>query len=373
MPLYDKKISILVVDDEPLILDLVQEILVNQGYDVILANSAKEALNILDGGATPDLIVSDINMQDTDGFEFYSQIQKSPDKNKLPFIFLSSLDDKSTIIQGKELGADDYLTKPFTNEDLLTSIREALKRAKELNASYNKQLASTKNKILNMLSHEFRTPLMTIMGFSQLLSEDSGKLTEPELKNFLGLILQSSKRLKILVEDFIQSSSIETGECEKLYHSARQKENITDLVERILKPYQKEGFDKKFSIKKNVPDELIFAYICSSQISTIIQKIIDNAIKFCYENSVIEVSINNKIDFAEISVKNDGVGIPINQKDKIFDKFYQVNRNTQEQQGSGLGLFIANSLATINKCTIEFESIEKSHTVFKIKIPIVQQ
>jgi two-component system phosphate regulon sensor histidine kinase PhoR len=223
-----------------------------------------------------------------------------------------------------------------------------------------------------MLSHEFRTPLMTITGFSKLLSEDSAKLTEPELKSFLELIVQGSQRLYTLVEDFIQSSSIETGEAEKLYNSTKQKENINDLVERTLGLYKSTNSEKEFSIKKNIPSEPIFAIICPSQVSIIIQKILDNAIKFCYNNSTIEVSIENKTDFAELSIKNYGDGVPPEKIDKIFDKFYQVNRQLQEQQGSGLGLFIANSLATINKFTIKLESVEKSHTTFKIKIPIVK-
>jgi signal transduction histidine kinase len=280
--------------------------------------------------------------------------------------------EKQVIAQGKELGADDYLMKPFTYEDLLSSVRGALNRAQKLNASYYEQITSVKDNILNMLSHEFRTPLTTITGFSQLISENTAKLTEPELKNFLELIVQSSKRLYTLVEDFILSSSIETGESEKLYHATKQKENISELIERVLTRYQNTVFEKKFSIKNNIPDKPVWVFVCSSQISIIIQKILDNAIKFCYNNTAIEISMDNQPEFVEISMKNYGDGIPPDQKDRIFDKFFQINREIYEQQGSGLGLFIANSLATINQCTIECESIEKSYAVFKLKIPVAK-
>jgi signal transduction histidine kinase len=373
MPPDDEKISILIVDDEPLLLDLIDDILKTQGYRVIPANSAEDALAMFDNGLTPDLIISDVNMPGMDGFEFYAQIQNRPGKNIIPFIFLSALYEKQIVAHGKELGADDYLMKPFTHEELLSSIKGVLTRSKKINESYYQQVSSTKDKILNMLSHEFRTPLMSILGFSKLLSEDTAQLTEPESKSFLDLIVQGSNRLYALVEDFIQSSSIETGECEKVYNATKQAEDINDLIERILKKYKTTEPEKEFTITKNIPNEPIYVLICSSQISTIIQKILDNATKFCYDKSSIEISVESKVDFVELSIKNYGDGVPPDEIDKIFDKFYQVNRKVQEQQSSGLGLFIAKGLATINKCTIELESVEKSHTIFKIKIPIAKQ
>jgi len=373
MPTNDNKISILAIYNDPDGLDLIQTVLNTQGYEVILAKSAKEALSILESGINPDLVVCEVNMRDIDGFEFYSQIQKRPGKNRLPFIFLNAMDEKYAIAQVKELGAEDYLMSPWSYKDLLSSIKGILIRRNELNASYNEQIASTKDRILKMLSHEFRTPLATITGFSKVLSEDFDKLTGNQLKDFVDLILQSSKRLTSLVEDFIQSSSIETGECEKVYSNTKQEENINYLIENILNNYRGKFFEKRFSIKKNFTDEPVYALICSSQISIVIKKILDNAIKFCYDNSIIEVSIINKEDVVEISIKNSGDGIPFDQRDKIFDKFYQINREVQEQQGSGLGLFIATKLASINKCTIEFESVEKSHTIFKINIPVIKE
>jgi signal transduction histidine kinase len=369
MPLTKNKISILTVDDEPLVLDLIQEILNSQGYNVILANSAKEALNILNSDITIDLIISDVIMPEINGFEFYLQVQKIPDKNRIPFIFVGSIYEKRSIAQGKEIGADDYLIKPFTHEDLLSSITGTLKRSKKLDSSYGEQITFTKDRLLSMISHEFRTPLTTITGFSQLINEDLNKLSKPELRSFLELIIQSSKRLYTLVEDFIQSSSIETGEYEKLYNATKQKEKINDIIETTLQLNQNVV---PFSIKNNISNKDVFVFVCYEQISIIIQKIIDNAIKFCYDNTVIEVSLDDKINFAEISIKNYGDGIPLDQQNKIFDKFY-VSPNPQGKEGAGLGLFIANKLAYINKCTIEVESIEKSYTTFKIKIPVAQE
>jgi len=368
----DNRPSILIVDDEPLILDMVQEMLSIEGYNTILANSAEEALDLLDGGTKPNLIVSDINMPGMNGFDFYEEVQRRPALNVLPFIFLSALYDQPIVSHGKELGVDDYLMKPFTREELLATIKGKLKRAEKISASYDEQVSSMKGKILQMLSHEFRTPLTTIIGFASVLSDESTHLSEEELKKFMDLIKKGGDRLNNLVEDFLESSSIEAGEMLKLYDSTKQNFEIKYPLRDAVKFFNEEAAHKNVEIVSEAPEELPMVFGSSSQIMDILKRIISNAVKFSHDNGKVVISMKIEPDVLEISVKDTGVGIPAEEISKIYDKFYQVKREKYEQQGSGLGLFIARRLALINKSTIQCESVVDQFTVFKIKLPIAK-
>jgi two-component system, sensor histidine kinase and response regulator len=365
--------SILVVDDEPLILDMVQEMLMMEGYKTILANSAEEALELLDSRTLPNLIISDINMPGMNGFEFYQEVQKRKSLNVVPFIFLSALYDQPNVWHGKELGVDDYLMKPFTREDLLATIRGKLKKAERLVASLDAEVSAIKGKILQMLSHEFRTPLTTIIGFSSVLSDDSTNLSPEELKTFMELIKRGGDRLQNLVEDFLESVSVETGDMINLYDSLKCNFDIKNLVDESISAFEMEKKDKNIEIEFTIPDDRppVFGY--SSQIQNIIKRMVSNSIKFSRENGKVQISIEPDGEYLNVIIKDNGIGIPREEIPKIYEKFYQIKRDKYEQQGSGLGLFIAKKLADINKCKILCESVLQQSTIFTIKIPTTQR
>jgi signal transduction histidine kinase len=304
------------------------------------------------------------------GFDFYEEVHRRPALNVLPFIFLSALYDQPIVSHGKELGVDDYLMKPFTREELLATIKGKLKRAEKISASYDEQVSSMKGKILQMLSHEFRTPLTTIIGFASVLSDESTHLTEEELKKFMELIKKGGDRLNSLVEDFLESSSIEVGEMQKLYDSTKQNFEIKYPIRDSIKFFNDEITLKNLQVFTEIPDELPMVFGSSSQIMDVVKRVISNAIKFSRDGGKVIISIKTCDDVIELTVKDFGVGIPAEEMPRIYDKFYQVKREKYEQQGSGLGLFIAKKLALINKCIIECESIDNESTVFKVKLPL---
>ncbi|MFW9996454.1 MAG: PleD family two-component system response regulator [Candidatus Odinarchaeota archaeon] len=122
---------ILIVDDSPDILYNLEITLMCNDYEVISATNGKEALSLLASGNLPDLIISDIMMPEIDGYEFFNEVSKNPVWNHIPFIFLTAKSTAEDIRMGKMLGADDYITKPFKNEDLLATVVGKLSRAEK--------------------------------------------------------------------------------------------------------------------------------------------------------------------------------------------------------------------------------------------------
>src|SRR6266851_1258831 len=206
--------TILVVEDDGALLDGLHDMLELSGYHVLTARNGVEGLAVLQA-RLPDLIVSDINMPRMDGYQFYNQVRARPDWVSIPFIFLTAKSEKADVRQGKILGADDYITKPFEEADLLVAVQAKLNRRAQLDAAHSRQVADLKHTILTTLNHEFRTPLTYITTYADMLGDD--KISTDELKEFMRGIQAGSDRLRHLVEDFILLVELQTGEAQQTF------------------------------------------------------------------------------------------------------------------------------------------------------------
>ncbi len=365
----EKDTTILVVDDEEQILDWLQGMLSIEGYQVLTASSAFQALELLEKHHL-DLIISDVNMPKMNGYEFYRRVKDQPRLQAIPFVFLSALCDTKDVIAGKELGADDYLSKPISAEELLATIKGKLKRAEQMRASVNTELTELKNQILQTLSHEFRTPLATIRGFSSILLDERIHYSPLELEEFLKIIKTGGDRLQRLVEDFLLTVSTETGEMQKYYEAQRCPTNLLELIEEATAKLTPAFQEKRVSLEKRLPEGLPSVTVSPREIEEILERLLSNALKFTPSGGKVEVSAVREGQQVILKVSDSGIGIPPQEMPRIFDKFYQVDRVKMEQQGAGLGLYIAKQFAHINHCTLECESEVGKGSTFSLKIPI---
>ena len=123
---------ILAVDDEPALLRLTQVSLESAGYNVLTFDNPHDALTEIGEGLRPDVIVSDVSMPSLDGYGFYQKVREVIELRAVPFLFLTALDDRSSIRKGMTLGADDYLTKPFSKDELVEAVQVRLSRIADL-------------------------------------------------------------------------------------------------------------------------------------------------------------------------------------------------------------------------------------------------
>ncbi|HEX2961116.1 MAG TPA: response regulator, partial [Ignavibacteriales bacterium] len=168
--------DVLVVEDDFSTRKNLVQLLQKSGYGVLAAKCGEEALDIMQKG-TPKLIISDIMMPGIDGYELFKLVNREENEDYIPFIFLSARSEVSDIRYGMEHGADDYLIKPFTAHDLLRSVEIRLNREKR----YLGKIEQFKNRVTRNLSHEFRTPLVPIIGYSQMIKENYRQLEPSEI------------------------------------------------------------------------------------------------------------------------------------------------------------------------------------------------
>jgi signal transduction histidine kinase len=364
--------NILIVEDNTVIRKAIESILKKYGYNVIIAIDGQEALNIL-SGHMPDLIISDIMMPNLNGYEFYKQVRNMPEFNIVPFIFLTALDEEKEVREAKELGVDDYLTKPFTREDLISVVKGKLKRKSQIKHSTSKEIEELKKDIIMTLTHEFNTPLTIIRGFTSLLLRDDLSLEEHELKELLNCIKAGGDRLGELTSDFTAMIEIESGFLDKEVAILYNKNNINSIIDSLKYKYTSITSEKNIEIYSDLKQDLPLFKFSDKHMSLAMGKIIDNAIKFSdKEKNVIKINTYEEKDVIFIEIEDNGPGIAENEFENIFKKFYQIDRRNTEQQGAGMGLTISKAYIEANGGKIYVKSNHGEGTKFVITFPVLE-
>ncbi|MBL8165954.1 MAG: response regulator [Anaerolineae bacterium] len=202
--------KILVVEDEQVIREEVVTWLSFEGYDVISACDGREGLQIA-SVHQPDLVVSDITMPELDGYGLLLELQKQIHTKSIPFIFLTARSDKSFVRHGMELGADDYVTKPFTRGDLLSAINARLSRHRDIAAGVRQEVEELKGKIARLVSDNLKTPLTSMVFVQQLIERQLGQLDERELADLLQTMRASTDRMQHLVNQVVYLTQMNSG------------------------------------------------------------------------------------------------------------------------------------------------------------------
>jgi signal transduction histidine kinase len=368
----DPKYVILIVDDEPDLLDITCSILEMEGYAVSKASNVPHALELLET-ITPDVIISDVTMPEFSGFDFFSRVRQNPRLQNTPFIFVSGHSDFAHVKIGKELGSDEYITKPFEPDLLLSVIKGKLKRRQQLSDSFAHQIEQMKSQLFNIISHEMRTPLTSILGATEILAEGKDSLSAEDFTEFLEMLKAGSKRLNTMVEDFLLVVKIESNDLVREVANMEALVSPRQLVERIMQDF--DPLVKRKELRITLPEIQSSVGLASflPHIENILRRIIENAVKFTPAKGLVEVRCAEDESACTFVVRDNGIGIPKEFHQEIFQKFYQINREKHEQQGSGLGLYIAQKLAEANKCTLWLESDQGKGTTFFLTIPKVRR
>src|SRR5436853_6557501 len=219
--------KILVIDDEEWLREMVHLALSQKGYEVVEAANGAIGLQVA-VKELPDLILCDVNMEKMDGYRTLSSMRSEPATASIPFILMTGLADNAGMRHGMELGADDYLPKPFTIEALYAAVEARLKKATALRHEAGKKLADLRDNISLMLPHELRTPLNGILAYGEILASEAATLPAKEIAEMGQVIHDSGRRLERLIENFLIYARIELlGTDPQKISALRSKQTIS--------------------------------------------------------------------------------------------------------------------------------------------------
>jgi two-component system sensor histidine kinase/response regulator len=410
---------ILIVEDSPTQATLLASLLEQAGHEIVVATDGEAALELVRTEPL-DLVMSDIIMPGISGYDVCRRIKLELGKTDLPVVLLTGLSDPLDIVRGLESGADNYITKPYEPEHLVSRVnrvlanREIRRRTRSdggveiqfmgetfvitaekeqildlLISSYeelvrtNQVLESrtteaeqarkeaeaaskAKSEFLAMMSHELRTPLNAIGGYAQLIEDGVNGPITPEQRKSLTRIRANQEHLLTLINDVLNLARMEAGRVTVQATDVPVDATLAGAVE-LIRP-QLEA--KKLRYEYQGGDQGVTVFADRERLLQIILNLLTNATKFTDEGGRITLGWRRENGTVYIEVKDSGIGIPADRLESIFEPFVQVEqRRAASREGVGLGLAISRELARAMNGELVAESTVGEGSVFTLTLP----
>lgn len=362
--------TVLVIEDEAAIRSSLIDLLEIEGFTVIGAANGSIGVRLARENP-PDLIICDIMMPNLDGYGVLQALRKDPETTTIPFIFLTARAERADFRHGMELGADDYVPKPFSREDLLKAVETRLARVQTVRNKAEAEFNELKQKISVALAHELRTPTTILLGYTNLATQDISALSPEELQLFLSKINLGTLRISRLVENLLVLVQVDTGQtAEDFRETAKADRAVGDVITRVVKSYQAAARARNITLEARLDPDLPAVVVSPVLFVKALGELIDNGIKFSKApTGHVTVSARRAAASLEIVVADNGLGIPADGLPHIFERFRQINRKRQEQQGVGIGLTVARELIRLHGGDIRVASVPGAGSTFTIHLP----
>jgi two-component system sensor histidine kinase/response regulator len=345
--------KILVIDDEEWLREMILLALKQKGYSVIEAANGAEGIEQA-RKELPDLILCDINMEKVDGYLTLTSLRNEAPTAAIPFILMTGLADNAGMRHGMELGADDYLPKPFTTEALYAAVDARIKKAQTVRDEAERKLASLRDNISLMLPHELRTPLNGILAYGEILAEDAMTLKPSEIIEMGHVIHQSGKRLERLIENFLIYAQLELVAADPKNVNALRAGRTEHPVTLVEKHATAQAVQASRGKDLSIEAKDISVPVAEEYLAKIMDELTQNAFKFSEAGSPVRVKLDEGFNSVELSVSDRGRGFSTEQIARI-GAYMQFERKMHEQQGLGLGLMIVKRLVELHGGTFSIQ------------------
>jgi len=361
---------ILVIEDEPDLQEEVADILMFDGYDVITADNGKQGIEQAQKHR-PHLIVCDIMMPGIDGYTVLETLQESPATDTIPFIFLTAKATIGHIREGMNLGADDYLTKPFEHRDLLLAVETRLSRSSAYQESSDRKAQKQREQLVQHIATELKKPLMGMQLATNLVEQYIGTDVIPNLDIWLDAYYAGSNRLDHLIEQLVLETGFESG---SLTHDTVRKNAqshplwaiVTGAVE-LGRKFARENH--QLDVHLNFADEGLYVACELKLLQHAIAEVIANAIDFSPIDQPLTIEQWQSDDMLNLSITDKGVGMSDGQIKYALMPFKQASHIKTATQGLGLGLSLAKRIVQLHGGLLKVLSTEDNGTTVLIRLP----
>jgi signal transduction histidine kinase len=340
--------TILIIDDDEPILATFGFTLENAGYHAIMAHGGVEGLDQI-SKQVPDVILCDVNMPGMNGWEVLKRVRADPDTAHVQFVLMTGNLRDIKPRTGMEVGADDFLVKPFGQQELLNAVEARLHRADVHRKLAQDAAKSVRTNLRSTLPHEFFTPLAGILGIVELLRDKDAPLSPEDTDEFLTEIQQAGWRLHRTLNNYFTALNLE--------QTSPAEEILPDLAHDRLKKAVQNGIEaavKRHGRERDLEILLADTSIrgVSADVSVITEELVENACVYSPPGTLIRVELSAS---GTLTVSDEGRGMSRDQIREV-DAFRQFDRKKYEQQGLGLGLFLVQRIAANSGATFEIDS-----------------
>ena len=365
--------KILIVDDVVSNVLLLKILLSNEKFQVCTASNGNGCIEMTKK-EHPDLILLDVMMPDISGFDTAVILKKDEETKDIPIIFLTALNTPSDLVHGFQVGASDFLTKPFNKEELVMRVMQqiSLVAAKRLIEKKNAELQATLNnrdKMYSVIAHDLRSPMASIrMVLNLVVQSASPETVGPELYTLLDQANRESEEVHDLLDNLLKWTKSQTGRLSVV----TQDLDLNDIIPGVVDIFEMIAQTKKIKLNLQHTDQPLVVRADNDMLKTVVRNFMSNAIKFSPEGSSIDIKMSVEGDFAKISVRDHGVGIAPERLGSIFRKG-ETTYGTGGEEGSGLGLQLCQDFAQKNGGDCTVESVVGEGSTFSVLVPLKKE
>jgi len=364
--------KILIVDDVVSNVLLLKILLTNEKFQVCTANCGNMCIEQAKA-EKPDLILLDVMMPDISGFDTAVILKKDPVTKDIPIIFLTALNSPGDLVHGFQVGASDFLSKPFNKEELVIRVMHQITvvAAKRIIEKQNRELMATINnrdKMYSVIAHDLRSPMASIrMVLNLVVASMSPDIIGPELFELLDKANKESEEVHDLLDNLLKWTKSQTGRLNVVL----QDLDLNDIIPGVVDIFEMIAATKRIKLVFQGTDTPLMVRADNDMLKTVVRNFMSNAVKFSPEDSTIEIVMRAEGDFAKISVTDHGVGIAADRIDTIFHKG-ETTYGTGGEEGSGLGLQLCQDFARKNGGDVMVESVEGQGSTFSVTVPLMK-
>ena len=371
MEINPSEYKILIVDDVMSNVLLLKVLLTNEKFAIATASNGRQALEQVEK-ENPDLVLLDVMMPDMSGFEVAQHLKSNPNTADIPIIFLTALNSTADIVKGFQVGANDFISKPFNKEELIIRVTHqiSLVAAKRLILSKTEELQRTiagRDKLYSVIAHDLRSPMGSIkMVLNMLILNLPSEKIGAEMYELLTMANQTTEDVFSLLDNLLKWTKSQIGKLNVVY----QDVDLVEVTDGVIEIFSMVASLKKIRIHEMKPEKMM-VNADIDMLKTVVRNLLSNAIKFSKENSEVLVKMEEVDGMAVVSVQDYGCGISEEgQKKLLHTDTHFSTFGTNNEEGSGLGLLLGKEFVVKNGGKLWFTSKEGEGSIFSFSIPV---
>ena len=371
MEINPSEYKILIVDDVMSNVLLLKVLLTNEKFAIATASNGRQALEQVEK-ENPDLVLLDVMMPDMSGFEVAQHLKSNPQTAEIPIIFLTALNSTADIVKGFQVGANDFISKPFNKEELIIRVTHqiSLVAAKRLILSKTEELQRTiagRDKLYSVIAHDLRSPMGSIkMVLNMLILNLPAEKIGIEMYELLTMANQTTEDVFSLLDNLLKWTKSQIGKLNVVY----QDVDLVEVTDGVIEIFSMVASLKKIRIHEMKPEKMM-VNADIDMLKTVVRNLLSNAIKFSKENSEVLVKMEEVDGMAVVSVQDHGCGISEEgQKKLLHTDTHFSTFGTNNEEGSGLGLLLCKDFVVKNGGKLWFTSKEGEGSIFSFSIPV---